>query len=70
MNTQNFVEDHDTQRNGGTLTYKSGTDYILGVAFLLSSNYGIPRLLSGYDFNSHDQGPPSFGNWTVQVGLG
>lgn len=62
-----FVETHLTERqmypNGNpignlTLTYRDRKKYIMAVSFMLASNFGLPRLFSGYDFISREQGPP------------
>lgn len=53
-----FVDNHDTERNGETLTYKNGADYRLANVFALSYPYGWPTVYSGYAFTSNDQGPP------------
>lgn len=53
-----FVDNHDTERNGETLTYKNGSDYRLANVFALSYPYGWPTVYSGYAFGSNDQGPP------------
>lgn len=41
-----------------TLTTKDRKGYLMAISFLLATNYGTPRLFSGYEFNSMDQGPP------------
>lgn len=56
-----FVDNHDTQR-GGALSYKDGRLYIMATAFHLAWNYGTPRIMSSFDFNGHDQGPPQDSN--------
>jgi alpha-amylase len=61
-----FVDNHDTQRNGrARLTYKSGNDYALAEAFMLAWPYGVPQVMSSFDFTSADQGPPAAGNGTT-----
>lgn len=37
-----YVDSHDTQRDGSTLSYRDGAGYLLAVAFLLTHPYGIP----------------------------
>ncbi|MFI7273334.1 carbohydrate-binding module family 20 domain-containing protein [Streptomyces sp. NPDC049879] len=69
-----FVDNHDTERNGSTLTYRSGADYTLANVFMLAWPYGAPDVHSGYEFSDHDAGPPSDGHvnacwqdgWTCQ----
>ena len=53
-----FVDNHDNQRGGGVLTYKEDYNYKLASAFLLAHPYGFKRVMSSYDFNDNDQGPP------------
>ena len=52
-----FVTNHDTERNGQTLTYKDGQRFVLGTALAVGSAYGTPLLYSGYAFEGHDMGP-------------
>ncbi|MFJ5830586.1 alpha-amylase family protein [Streptomyces sp. NPDC093089] len=56
-----FVDNHDTERNGSTLTYKSGANYALANAFMLAWPYGSPDIHSGYEWSSIDAGPPNGG---------
>ncbi|MFL6144079.1 MAG: carbohydrate-binding module family 20 domain-containing protein [Labedaea sp.] len=61
-----FVDNHDTQRNGrARLTYKDGNNYALAEAFMLAWPYGVPQVMSSFNFNSSDQGPPATGNGTT-----
>ncbi len=53
-----FVDNHDTERNGETLTYKNGSDYRLANVFMLAFPYGWPTVYSGYAFSDHDAGAP------------
>ena len=58
-----FVDNHDNQRGHGAggdsiLTYKNGELYKMAVAFTLATDYGVTRVMSSYDFNNSDQGPP------------
>ncbi|XP_076678897.1 alpha-amylase-like isoform X2 [Andrena cerasifolii] len=55
-----FVDNHDTQRSDGPqiLTYKSSKIYKMAVAFMLSQTYGIPRVMSSFEFQDFNQGPP------------
>ena len=52
-----FVDNHDTERNGETLSYVDGEQYALAIAFLLAHPYGTPQLSSGYAFVGRDAGP-------------
>ncbi|MEL7977324.1 alpha-amylase family protein [Isoptericola sp. F-RaC21] len=53
-----FVTNHDTERNGETLTYKDGDAYRLASIFMLAHPYGSPSLYSGYAFDDKDAGAP------------
>ncbi|OMI36721.1 carbohydrate-binding module family 20 domain-containing protein [Streptomyces sparsogenes] len=56
-----FVDNHDTERNGGSLTYKNGADYTLAHVFMLAWPYGSPDVHSGYEFSDKDAGGPNNG---------
>ncbi|MFD7746172.1 carbohydrate-binding module family 20 domain-containing protein [Streptomyces sp. NPDC059698] len=56
-----FVDNHDTERGGDTLTYKNGSAYTLANVFMLAWPYGSPDVHSGYEFADHDAGPPNGG---------
>ncbi|MGW6733539.1 alpha-amylase [Streptomyces sp. NPDC055013] len=56
-----FVDNHDTERNGSTLSYKDGANYTLASVFMLAYPYGAPDINSGYEFTDHDAGPPNGG---------
>ncbi len=56
-----FVNNHDTERNGSTLSYKDGADYTLANVFMLAWPYGSPDVHSGYEFSDKDAGPPNGG---------
>lgn len=56
-----FVDNHDNQR-GGALSYKDGRLYKMATAFHLAWTYGIPRIMSSFEFVDHDSGPPQDGN--------
>lgn len=52
-----FVDNHDNQRGGGDiLTYKSTKRYTMATAFVLAHTYGIPRIMSSFQFDSSEQG--------------
>jgi alpha-amylase len=53
-----FVDNHDTERNGQTLTYKSGARYNLANTFMLAYPYGSPAVYTGYRFSNADAGAP------------
>jgi alpha-amylase len=55
-----FVDNHDTQRAGGdVLTFRDNAIYALANAFMLAWPYGSPTVMSSFEFNDADQGPPS-----------
>ena len=59
-----FVANHDNQRQdtGNTITHKDGNNANnLAHVFALGWPYGYPKIMSSYDWNDHDQGPPSTG---------
>ncbi|MFE7407176.1 alpha-amylase family protein [Isoptericola sp. NPDC057559] len=53
-----FVTNHDTERNGETLTYKDADAYTLANVFMLAFPYGSPSLYTGYTFDDNDAGAP------------
>ncbi|KAH7318858.1 glycoside hydrolase family 13 protein, partial [Rhizoctonia solani] len=57
-----FVANHDTERNGQSLSYKSGSIYTLANVFMLAYPYGTPTILSSYAFSDSDTGAPVDGN--------
>ncbi|GHJ45163.1 alpha-amylase [Catellatospora sp. TT07R-123] len=67
----NFVDNHDTQRNGrARLTYKDGQTHALAAAFSLAYPYGTPALMSSFTFSNNEAGPPSTNGTTNQVVCG
>ncbi|HTZ45306.1 MAG TPA: carbohydrate-binding module family 20 domain-containing protein [Jatrophihabitans sp.] len=60
-----FVDNHDTDRNGSTLSYKDGSTYRLATIFSLAWGYGQPQVYSSFTFSSNDQSPPADGNGFV-----
>lgn len=57
-----FLENHDTQRDGG-LGYRDGDAYRLASVWMLAQPYGHPKVMSSYAFApgpaGRDAGPPS-----------
>lgn len=53
-----FVDNHDNQRSNDPdiLTYKSRQRYTMAEAFMLSHPYGIPCIMSSFEFETFDQG--------------
>lgn len=60
-----FVANHDTERNGSTLSYKDGAKYRLATIFSLAWNFGTPQVYSGFDFTGTDDSPPADSNGYV-----
>ncbi|MFF5639024.1 carbohydrate-binding module family 20 domain-containing protein [Streptomyces sp. NPDC012825] len=56
-----FVDNHDTERGGDTLSYKDGAHYTLASVFMLAWPYGSPDVHSGYEWTDKDAGPPNGG---------
>lgn len=61
-----FVDNHDNQRGHGAggdsiLTYKVSKQYKMAQAFTLAHPYGVPRVMSSFDFTDTDAGPPQDG---------
>jgi len=64
-----FVSNHDTERGGSSLSYKSAsTQYTLAHVFMLSYGYGTPTVHSGFAFSNSDQGAPNGGAATCGTG--
>lgn len=52
-----FVDNHDTERNGSTFSYRDEENYVLANVLMLAGTYGTPVVYSGYDFRTRDTGP-------------
>ncbi|OJV58340.1 MAG: alpha-amlyase [Cellulomonas sp. 73-145] len=52
-----FVDNHDTERNRSTLSYRDGATYQLADVLMLAGTYGTPLVYSGYAFDDRDAGP-------------
>ncbi|MGA5872705.1 carbohydrate binding domain-containing protein [Streptomyces cinereoruber] len=57
-----MVANHDTERNGSSLSYRDGANYTLAHVFMLAHPYGAPSVHSGYEFGNRDAGAPGGGN--------
>ncbi|GAA4391183.1 carbohydrate-binding module family 20 domain-containing protein [Actinomadura verrucosospora] len=57
--THTMITNHDTERDGSTLNYKSGSDYTLATYFLLAYPYGKPSVYDGFTWASAGQSPPA-----------
>ncbi|WAL64995.1 alpha-amylase family glycosyl hydrolase [Amycolatopsis cynarae] len=64
-NSVTFVDNHDTDRNGSTLSYQNGRTYLLANVFHLAWGYGTPQVYASFQFSSSDQSPPANGDGTV-----
>ena len=60
-----FVENHDTERNGSTLSYKDGALNVLATQFMLARGYGRPQVYAGFAFTGGDDSPPADANGFV-----
>ena len=64
-----FLQNHDTQHNTGTLSYRDGQVFRLANVWMLAQPYGYPSILSSYSFvrpAENSMGPPSDGSgWTL-----
>lgn len=56
--SRSFVDNHDTERNRQTLSYRDGAKYQLATILLLASGYGSPVLYSGYAFTINNNSLP------------
>ncbi|AIS01020.1 carbohydrate-binding module family 20 domain-containing protein [Streptomyces glaucescens] len=54
-----MVANHDTERNGSSLSYRDGANYTLAHVFMLAHPYGAPSVHSGYEFGDRDAGAPN-----------
>lgn len=62
-----FVDNHDTERDGSTLTYKDGDNYTLANVFELAWSFGTPKIMSSFTFSGHDDSPPADSDGTVNA---
>lgn len=62
-----FVDNHDTERNGSTLSYRDGRAYELATVLMLAGDYGTPVLYSGYAFSDRDAGPAQDAGGVVEA---
>jgi alpha-amylase len=60
-----FVANHDTERNGSTLSYKDGSKNTLATIFSLAWNFGTPQVYSSFNWNASDDSPPADSNGYV-----
>lgn len=68
----NFIDNHDNQRGhgggGGPLTHWESKPYKLATAFMLAHPYGLPRIMSSYEYNRANnwEGPPHNGDMSTK----
>jgi len=68
----NFIDNHDNQRGhgggGGPLTHWEPKPYKLATAFMLAHPYGVPRIMSSYEYNRANnwEGPPHNGDFSIK----
>lgn len=60
-----FVTNHDTERNGQSLSYKDGAAYQLANVLMILQGYGRPMVYAGYSFSDTDTGAPVNEDGTV-----
>lgn len=65
-----FVDNQDIQRGLSVLgdeviSFKDKRQYLLANAFMLAHVYGLPRIMSSFEFESEDQGPPADTNQNI-----
>lgn len=72
-NVVNFIDNHDNQRGhggaGGVLTHWEPKPYKMATAFMLAHPYGMPRIMSSYEYNraNSDEGPPHNGDMSIMT---
>ena len=57
-----FLQNHDTQHQAGTISYRDRQVFRLANVWMLAQPYGYPSILSAYAFDrpaQNDMGPPS-----------
>ncbi|WP_428956442.1 carbohydrate-binding module family 20 domain-containing protein [Streptomyces sp. cg35] len=65
QNANTFVTNHDTERNGYTLSYKDGATATLANVFQLARGYGRPSVYAAWNFGQSDEAPPHNGSGFV-----
>nr|XP_023015287.1 alpha-amylase-like [Leptinotarsa decemlineata] len=66
-----FIDNHDNQRGDDNriLTYKNPKPYKAAIAYMLAHPLYTTRIMSSFDFNAHDQGPPSSNGNIISPGF-
>ena len=66
-----FLQNHDTQHNTGTISYRDRSVFRVANVWMLAQPYGYPSILSSYAFSrpaENSMGPPSDASgWTLPV---
>ena len=66
-----FLQNHDTQHNAGTISYRDSSLFRVANVWMLAQPYGYPSILSSYAFSrpaENSMGPPSDpSGWTLPV---
>ena len=57
--TLSFVQNHDTERDASSLTYKDADTDRLATEYLLASGYGRAQVYASFGWNSKDDSPPA-----------
>ncbi|XP_018335150.1 alpha-amylase-like isoform X1 [Agrilus planipennis] len=70
LNALVFVDNHDNQRGHGAggaeiLTYKVPKQYKMAIAFMLAHPFGSTQVMSSFDFENSDAGPPHDDNGNI-----
>lgn len=65
-----FVANHDNERGHGAggsevISYKDKKQNIMATAFMLAHTYGVPRIMSSFEFEDGNQGPPADENHNI-----
>jgi alpha-amylase len=54
-----FVENHDTERNGSTLSYRDDATNIIATEFMLARGHGLPQVYASFAWTTSDDSPPA-----------
>ena len=59
------MENHDSERNGSTLSYKDGATNTIATEFMLAEGYGTPEVYASFAWTNRDDSPPADANGFV-----
>ena len=59
------MENHDSERNGSTLSYKDGATNTIATEFMLAEGYGTPEVYASFAWTNSDDSPPADANGFV-----